>query len=272
VQTHSGSITISTQTPVSTGTTITFDILSQTPPAAATGVHPGAHASPLSAMLGGNWPGLEEAVSALQEINPAAAGQLIHAVLPRPGLTMGANVLFFLAALTGGDLRGWIGDGPARILLKNRPDLFNRLRDDLGRLRTIADEPRAGDWRTTLIPFHNGNAIEQIRLFKRTAGEQSEEDEEEGRKGTRFILELELSRLGRLQLDGLVYEKEKHLDLIVRTENKMAPKMQSDIRDIFKNANGVTGLKGGIVFQAAPPNFIKVEGLEPATENLGLIV
>lgn len=272
VQTHSGSITVSTQTPVSTGTIITFDILSQTPPAAATGVYPGTHASPLSAMLGGNWPGLEEAVSALQEINPSAARQLIHAALPRPGLTMSANILFFLAAITSGDLRGWIGDGPARILLKNRPDLFNRLRDDLGRLRTIADEPRAGDWRTFLIPFHNDNAIEQIRLFKRTAGEQPEDDGEEGRKGTRFILDLELSRLGRLQIDGLVYEKEKRLDLIVRTENKLATKMQNDIRNIFENANGVTGLKGRIVFQAAPPDFIKVEGLEAAAENLGLIV
>ena len=48
--------------------------------------------------------------------------------------------------------------------------------------------------------------------------------------------------------------------------------MQGDIRDIFENANSVTGLKGGIVFQAAPPDFVKVEGLEPESENLGLIV
>ncbi len=271
VQTHGGSVTVATQTPVATGSTVTFEVLSQTQPTAGTGVHPAAHTSPLAALLGGSWPALEEAVVALEGLNPAAAQQLVNAVLPRPGLTLGGNVLFFLAALTGGDLRGWIGDGPAKILLKTRPQLFNRLRDDFTTLRTIADEPRAGDWRTILIPFHNGNEIEQIRLFKRRAGEHPD-DEEEGRKGTRFVIEVNLTRIGRFQLDGLVYEKEKSLDLIVRTETKLPKKMQDDIRDIFENANTVTGLKGGLVFQAAPPNFVKVEGLEPEPENLGLIV
>jgi len=82
------------------------------------------------------------------------------------------------------------------------------------RVLTIAarDWMRWRDWRTILIPFHNGNQIEQIRLYRRSAGEQQDDGEEKGRKGTRFVVELDLARIGRFQLDGLVYEKEKSME------------------------------------------------------------
>ena len=123
-----------------------------------------------------------------------------------------------------------------------------------------------------MIPFHNGAEIDPIKLHLRPAGEQPEDDEKEGRQGIRFLVDLDLSRMARFQLDGLVYEKEKHLDLIVRTENMLPPKIQNDIRGIFKDANDVTGLIGGITFQAAPANFIEVLGPQPPEDHLGLIV
>ncbi len=273
VQTHAGSLIVATRTPLPPGSTVTFEVLSQAAPTGEV-ARPMGHMTQGAAMvLTERWPGLEEAVRTLQEVNPAAAQQLINAVLPRPGATLAANILFFMVALSGGDLRGWFGDGPARILERIRPNLFQRLRDDFGRIRANAEEPRPGsDWRTLMIPFHNGAEIDPIKLFLRPAGEQPEDDEKEGRQGTRFLVDLDLSRMGRFQLDGLVYQKEKHLDLIVRTENILPTKIQNDIRGIFIDANDVTGLKGGITFQAAPANFIEVFGAQPPEDNLGLIV
>ncbi len=271
VQTHTGSLIVDTGTRLPAGSTVTFEILSQSAPAPAAGEQAGIHAGRPDLILSERWPGLEEAVRALEEVNPSAAQQLVNAVLPRPGATLAANILFFLVALSGGNLRGWLGDGPARILQRLKPGLMARLRDDFGRLGRIADEPRTGDWRATMIPFYNGAEIEQIRLFMRRAGDEAE-DEHDGRQGTRFVIDMDLSRMGRFQLDGLVYQKEKHLDLIVRTENKLPQKMQDDIRDIFREAGEVTGIKGGLSFQAAPPNFIDIAGAEPPEEPLGLIV
>ena len=271
VQTHAGSLIVATGTRLPAGSTVTFEILSQSAPAPAAGGQAGIHAARPNLILSERWPGLGEAVRALEEINPSAAQQLVNAVLPRPGATLAANMLFFLVALSGGDLRAWFGDGPARILQRLKPGLMARLRDDFGRLGRIADEPRTGDWRVTMIPFYNGAEIEHIRLFMRRAGDEAE-DEQEGRQGTRFVIDMDLSRMGRFTLDGLVYQKEKHLDLIVRTENKRPRKMQDDIRDICREAGDVTGIKGGLSFQAAPPNFIDIDGAEPPEEPLGLIV
>ncbi|HIN22240.1 MAG TPA: hypothetical protein EYM71_10505 [Rhodospirillales bacterium] len=271
VQTHAGSLIVATGTRLPAGSTVTFEILSQSAPTPAAGEQAAIHAARLDLILSERWPGLEEAVRALEGVNPSAAQQLVNAVLPRPGATLAANILFFLVALSGGDLRGWLGDGPARILQRLKPGLMTRLRDDFGRLGRIANEPRTGDWRATMIPFYNGAEIEQIRLFIRRAGDEAE-DEQEGRQGTRFVLDMDLSRMGRFQLDGLIYQKERHLDLIVRTENKLPQKMQDDIRDIFREAGDVTGIKGGLSFQAAPPNFIDIAGAEPPQQPLGLIV
>ena len=271
VQTHAGSLIVATGTRLPAGSTVTFEILSQSAPTPAAGEQAAIHAARLDLILSERWPGLEEAVRALEGVNPSAAQQLVNAVLPRPGATLAANILFFLVALSGGDLRGWLGDGPARILQRLKPGLMTRLRDDFGRLGRIANEPRTGDWRATMIPFYNGAEIEQIRLFIRRAGDEAE-DEQEGRQGTRFVLDMDLSRMGRFQLDGLIYQKERHLDLIVRTEKKLPQKMQDDIRDIFREAGDVTGIKGGLSFQAAPPNFIDIAGAEAPQQPLGLIV
>ena len=62
------------------------------------------------------------------------------------------------------------------------------------------------------------------------------------------------------------------MDLIVRTENRLPDKMHEDIRDIFQEASDVTGIKGGISFQAAPPNFVEPIPPAAAEEHLGLIV
>ena len=272
VQIHGGELVIATRTPVPTGSTVTFEILGQAAPSPAAGVNAPPHAADSRLMLAGGWPSLEEAVLTLEEINPAVAQQLIHAVLPRPGGALAANMLFFLVALAGGNLRGWIGDGPARILQKLRPQLLARLREDFGQIGRISEDPGTGEWRTLLIPLHNGAEIEQIRLFMRRA-DDNQDDQDKARKGTRFIVDLDLSRLGRVQLDGLVYQKEKHMDLIVRTEKRLPEKMQEDIRNIFQEAGDVTGIKGGLSFQAAPPNFVETTSpAAPPDEHLGLIV
>ena len=216
------------------------------------------------------WPALQEAVTTLNVVNPAAAQQLVNAVLPQPGAALGNSILFFLMALSGGELPGWFGDGPIRALQRAKPELLARLRDDFRQIERIAREP--GEWRTTLIPFLNGVEIDPIRLSLRNAAEDDANDGPEDAKGTRFIIDLDLSRLGRFQLDGLVHHGEKRMDLIVRTDDTLPQPIENGIRDIFKDAADVTGIKGGIVFQAATPNFIEVMGTEPVDETLGLIV
>ena len=159
-----------------------------------------------------------------------------------------------------------------RALQRLRPDLMNRLRDDFSNLGRLVDEPLPNDWRAIPVPMANGGAIEQIHLYlqRRQDDEEDEEDPRQG-PGTRFVVDLDLTRMGHLQLDGFVQDGTKRFDLIVRTDARLPDKVQNDIRTIFTEVNEATGSTGGLVFQSAPANFIRVAGgASPA--GLGLVV
>ena len=270
VLTHAGPLILATRTPLPASSTVTFEVLSPAPSPAGPGEAPSTHGIRPQTIMTERWPALQEAVTTLNVVNPAAAQQLVNAVLPQPGAALGNSILFFLKALSGGELHGWFGDGPIRALQRAKPELLARLRDDFRQIERIAREP--GEWRTTLIPFLNGVEIDPIRLSLRNAAEDDANDGPEDAKGTRFIIDLDLSRLGRFQLDGPVHHGEKRMDLIVRTDDSLPRPIENGILDIFQDAADVTGIKGGIVFQAAPPNFIEVLRTEPVDETLGLIV
>ena len=195
---------------------------------------------------------------------------LVTSVLPRADTQLAASILFFIAALRGGDVSGWLGNDALRVLQRDRPNLTSRLRDEFREIGSMASKPMAGDWRIALIPFFSGSDIEQARLFLRPYG-GDDPDNDGAPKGTRFIIDVDLSRFSRLQLDGLVRDEHKRLDLIVRSEQPLPTEMQNDIRTIFREANELTGIEGGLTFQAAPPNFVEVLPDEDDEEGSDLI-
>jgi len=266
VHTPLGDVSLATRAPLPVGTSVIFEVVGSPTPLPS---QPPAHGAAF--MLGEprHWPQLLEAVQALGEINPQAAQHLVNTLIPRPDAQLAANMLFFLSALRGGDIRSWLGDGIVRDLQRHRPGILARLGESFRQMTRMAEEPIAGDWRAGLIPFHTGAAIEQIRLFLR---QQNRNGDEGVQAGTRFVVDVELTRTGRLQLDGLLREGNKHLDLIVRTDAPLAPNMQEDIRGIFNEAGQLTGLKGGVTFQAAPPDFVEVLRETARTDHPGVVV
>lgn len=268
VQTQAGVFALTTDTVVPRGSAVTLEVLSKpttpaTKPETALPLHQ-------SLFTSRQWPALEQAVQALQEANPALARQVLNTALPQPNAGLTAGIIFFLSALKGGDVRAWTGEAPIRLLERIRPNLATRIKDDFTTLARLADEPAANDWRVALIPLDTGAEIQQIRLLLRRHADE-EEDGEEGKSDTRFVVDVELSVLGRLQLDGLVRNKGKSLDLILRTEHPLPDSMRDDIRTLFAEAAELTGLTGGVGFQAAPPGFIDIPD-PTAVNDFGLVV
>lgn len=261
-----GPIALATNTPLPRGATVMLEV-------AGRAVHPESAAArqtplPLSLFRAPQWQTFREAYQAMQELNPAATQHTMANVLPRPDAHLAANVLFFLSALRGGDISGWLGDPLTRILQRAQPHLATRLRDEFGQLATMAREPMAGDWRIALIPLLNGPDIEQLRLYLKPYG--GEEGNDDNSKGVRFIIDVDLSRLGRIQLDGLARDNKNRVDLIVRSEELFPAEMQNDIRAIFEEANALTGKSGGLSFQAKPPDFVDVSPASGADESPSL--
>jgi hypothetical protein len=216
------------------------------------------------------WPAMHDLVETLAQAAPNTAQHLLHAVLPRPDGNMTANILFFLSAVRGGDVRAWLGDNTVRVLQRINPGLLGRVRDDMGQMSRLADEPATGDWRIFMIPFHNSGQLEQIRLFTRPQAE--DEDDEENGPRTRFVVDVTLSRLGHIQLDGLVDTAHKRMDMVVRSDAHLPPDMRNDIRHLYEVSGDITGFRGGVGFQAQPANFIAVDPPAPAKGGVGLVV
>ncbi len=64
------------------------------------------------------------------------------------------------------------------------------------------------------------------------------------------MIEASLSRLGDIQLDGLV--RQLRFDLMVRTQAPLPRTMRLDIEALFDNANEQFGVHGAIKFQVLP--------------------
>ncbi|HEY9080899.1 hypothetical protein [Magnetovibrio sp.] len=216
------------------------------------------------------WPQLDEALKTLAHADPTRFQHLANTILPQPGAKLSTQMLFFLSALKGGDIKAWLGDSVTRVIERDRPGLTGRLGSDFQIMSKLADEPQSGDWRLALIPLWNSGALEQLRMYYRNRGGQDDDDGEDD--GTRFVLDVALSNIGHVQIDGLMKPSAKKLDLIVRTEEPFPDTWRTDIADIFVAAQDITGIGGSLAFQAAPGNFIEFPAIETPSPQRGLFV
>jgi hypothetical protein len=273
IQTHAGPVSLATAATLPTGTMVELEIIQLPRPSAP--LQDPAMLQRLGQVISDarQWPALEETLQTLSESHPATAQQMINAVLPRLDSGLTANLLFFLFALRGGEVRQWMGDAPARALERLKPALLGRLRDDFSGLSRVAEEPVSGDGRLLSVPFTNGAAIEQIRLWvhRRDENEPDEEDDHKS-PGTRFVVDVDLSQLGRMQLDGHIQDGSKRFDLIIRSDQRLPDEVQIGIRTIFEEATKTSGTTGGLGFQSAPANFVDTTGNRTDDPSLGLMV
>lgn len=101
-----------------------------------------------------------------------------------------------------------------------------------------------------MIPLLVGTAIEPVRLFvHRTDGEAARNAAAAGGSGHRFVVDLTFSRLGRMQLDGLLQRRDKRFALIIRTLTPLPEEMRRDITALFIRSSDAVGLAGNVLFR-----------------------
>ena len=118
----------------------------------------------------------------------------------------------------------------------------------MSQMQRTATDASSQDWRLFFIPVMTNEGLEQLRLMLRQdEGDGKSPDED---AGARFLIEVDMSRLGPFQFDGLT--RKKHLDLVVRTHAELPPEMREEIRSIFGNTITALGFTGTIAFRAVP--------------------
>ncbi|MDP1601818.1 MAG: hypothetical protein Q8M03_00965, partial [Legionella sp.] len=105
------------------------------------------------------------------------------------------------------------------------------------------------EWRAMPVPWNAQGQIDRIALITRREGESESEGCGGKKGGTRFLIDLNLSRLGAMQFDGMFRTEARRFDMVLRTKEALPEDMRRDLLCIFAAANGAMGLKGGLTFQ-----------------------
>jgi hypothetical protein len=229
-------------------TIVKFDVLAQ-PQTAAPGM-------PAPAGEAITWDALEDVIHQLAaQPQGQAALQAVQAALPKPGgAAFTAPVLMFVAALRGGDVTGWMGEkGLEGIRASRRADALTRVLSDFAASGTRkADDAAAppGEWRALTLPMLYGHELSRIQLHYRDFERDGDENQNAAKKtGTRFVMDLELTRMGPMQIDG--FSIGNRLDVTLRSEQNMSAAMRESLRARYHDAVTGIGFTGDLNFNAS---------------------
>lgn len=231
------------------GTTIAFVVIDTTGPS--------AEAAPRPARSGG-WLALEETLLALLGAAPALAERLRAELTPASGPQLAGTLLYLLGALYQGK---WPEPAIAKALEETGDvRLPNRLAEDIAALRRLSEDATTGEWRVLTLPLLLGNFPLAVRLYLSRRQPRAE-------NGIRFAIEIELSHLGPLQLDGLL--RDKRLILVLRSHRDLGRALRQEMRGVFQRALATSGLDGDLSF-ATVASFL-VRPLDTLRDRIEII-
>jgi hypothetical protein len=279
VQTPAGEMQLNARANVPVGSTLTFEILTSTPPRADTvagGTVPPAPSPaqaglPLSTPTMG-WGSVTEALQLLQRTDPQAATHLAAAI-PDGGPRTAVAAMAFVAAMKSGDARQWPGDTALRGLERAGARGAQLAAQISGEVRELAQRTAdtGSEWRTLPMPWNAGGEIDRIALIMRREGDSDEDANRKGGrgKGTRFLINLDLTKMGELQLDGMFRKADRAFDMMIRTKDALPDNIRRDLAGLFANSNAAMGLKGALSFQVVK-RFPDPTAAGPAADRGGL--
>jgi hypothetical protein len=212
------------------------------------------------------WPVMDELFQTFYQTTPQAA-QIFGRTIPSPAnpSNFGPTIMLFAAALKSGDLQGWLGEKKLEMIQKlGKQSILSRLSGETASLSTNNDAAST-EWKSFPIPLLWQNEISKLMFHVRKEPSENEQDNPEG--GSRFVMDLSLTRMGEVQLDGMV--RGKRLDLIVRTQLPISPIMQDAMYTAYSRALDGTDIYGEIGFQSDVKNW---ENIIKREENLAASV
>lgn len=257
VQTGLGLISLQGGPSLPAGAQVALQVMGPATPASAT-------AAPASLAPAGQWGGVSQALATLGQSDPAAAARLA-AALPELGPRLASGMVAFVAAAQRGVLRPVVGERAAQALEKaGRPDMAKHLMQDLEQAQPQTQRDVNGEWRAMTMPLLNGSIVEPVQLYLRRPNPDGEASgAASGDQGQRFVVDVSLTALGRLQIDGLMRRSLKRLDVLVRSAQPLPGQMRQDIARIFAASCSASGVSGEAGFQVTN-RFVEPTSEAPA--------
>lgn len=191
--------------------------------------------------------------------------------LPRVGSHLAAGLASFIRARLSDKATPWPSNELRQALQSaGRPELVAKLEQGFAELaRAAPSTSQDGQWKTIVLPLLDEQALHQARLAIRRDPGKGNQPRDGKPASVHFLLDVELSRMGALQLDGLV--RGKRFDLMLRTHKPLDSQMQNEIQRLFAEAKSVTGITGEIFFQVAAV-FASPDANAPVPSHAGGLI
>ncbi len=192
-------------------------------------------------------------------------------LMPQLGKTeIAAEMLFFLAAIKGGDVKKWLDTKTSSKLDSlSLGKLANKIDGEFSILKSAnIDAPKdSNQWNSILFPALFDEKIQPIAMYYRNS--KRGDNDKNMENIDHFVVDIELSNLGKMQFDGFVAKPQKlqnnqdskyqlSFDLIIRSHNKLAGEIENNIRQIYQNAIETIGAKGNILFKNGKEAILKL--------------
>jgi hypothetical protein len=101
-----------------------------------------------------------------------------------------------------------------------------------------------------------------LKLYvRRDRDSQTPQPQEAQKNFTRFVISVTMSHLGAMQLDGL--SQPKKLDLVVRSERELPPKLCNELRESTAKTFEAIGLTGSLLFQTGRKSWLQFQNAQP---------
>lgn len=212
-----------------------------------------------------NWPAMQESITAIAASGNTAATFALQDKTAQGGGKLTNSLLFFIAAAGRAGPRAWIGNDVQQNLQNNAPSLLRQLSSDISQMATMTND-RSGEWRAFMLPLEARN--ENVPLAALLVQQHPEINPDDGRNNDnnsqkeepdnqRFILQVQFSVLGDIQLDGQINKKQ--FDLTVRSASAFNTVLQNDLKGLFDAALAANGYAGLLRFEEQYPFSIDAE-------------
>lgn len=184
-------------------------------------------------------------------------------------------LLFILSALKMADFSGWAGQNAMQnIQQKLSAEQLKRLENAFKDSVRTANDITGQKWRVQSVPIHTPsdpqNPIQAVEVLTRhyDGADDGQNAQNQKKQDTRFILNLELSQLGAMQIDGFL--KEQRLDIFLRSAENLDEPFKSELQAAFAVTLEQIGLTGQLLIQQTNPDDHAWHKLIPEQEPLSI--
>ena len=196
--------------------------------------------------LSTKWQTMDKVLVVLKDLDPALTQQ-VQSRLPGMGPKLAENLILFIATMGRGSIWSLLGKEVAQTLERaGQQNLIRQLGNEFTQMTRISSDGVNQDWRTILFPFYDGTTCHQVQMYVERRSKQK--NRHTPAEGIRFIIGLEFSEMGAVQLDGRIRDDLTVVELALRSVKELGSEEKESIGEIFRSHLEAVGWVGTLTF------------------------